>query len=151
MSEEIRKELLSPCGLYCGVCGIRFAHVEQDQKLKESLARVYGLSPEDIQCEGCLSSVVFKFCRICALKKCAGEKGYEGCHQCVDFPCAHVQNYPWPEAKTMILEAIPRWREMGTRQWVEAEEERYRCPHCNALLFRGVKTCRKCRQKMERK
>lgn len=141
---EIEKELLAPCGLYCGVCGIRTAHRTQDPKLKDKLARAYGLSPEDISCEGCLSASPFKFCRVCAIRQCAGDRSFEGCYQCGDFPCSRVNEYPFPEARERILKAVPRWRELGTERWVEAEEKRYRCPQCQARLFRGAKKCRNC-------
>ena len=36
-----REELLSPCGLYCGVCGIHKAGVDKDEPLKEKLAKLY--------------------------------------------------------------------------------------------------------------
>ena len=34
---NIDNALLSPCGLYCGVCGILIAHRENNQKFKERL------------------------------------------------------------------------------------------------------------------
>lgn len=40
-----QKELLSPCGLYCGVCGIYLAHKEDNWKFKEVLARYYLHAP----------------------------------------------------------------------------------------------------------
>ena len=34
---QIEKELLAPCGLYCGVCGIRIAHRDDNEKFKARL------------------------------------------------------------------------------------------------------------------
>ena len=141
---EIRKEWLAPCGLYCGACAILMAHRDDNRKLKERLAPLFGVSPEGIRCEGCLSEEVFDFCTTCAIKSCAAQNGLEGCHQCNSFPCEHIRNFPVPIGKKVILQSIPRWREMGTEKWVEAEEKRYQCPHCGERLFRGAKRCRGC-------
>jgi hypothetical protein len=141
---EIKKELLAPCGLYCGVCGILLATREGNEKFKEKLAGVYNLPPEQITCEGCLSEKPFAYCQVCNIKACTRERGYEGCHQCADFPCAAIDSFPMPVGKKVILRTIPAWRELGTEAWVEAEEKRYHCPNCGYELFRGAKRCRKC-------
>lgn len=146
---EIRNELLAPCGLYCGVCAIMMAHRDNNQKFKERLAPVYGVSPEEISCEGCQSDLPFKYCRVCSIKSCVREKDYEGCHQCDDFPCERIDNFPFPQGKKVIMRAIPQWREMGTKNWVEAEEQRYQCPHCGNQLFRGAKRCRSCKEPVD--
>jgi hypothetical protein len=139
------KELLAPCGLYCGVCGILMAHRDNNQKFKERLSTVYGCKPEDIACEGCMSETRFSFCQHCPIRSCAVGKEYEGCHECADFPCAYIENFPIPIGKQGILRAIPEWRELGTEKWVEAEEKRYTCPECGQKLFRGAGRCRNCK------
>ncbi|MBI5250138.1 MAG: DUF3795 domain-containing protein [Desulfomonile tiedjei] len=144
-----KKELLAPCGLYCGVCGVFIAHRDHNEKFKERLSTVYGCSPEDIVCEGCLSENTFKYCRVCPIKTCTGQKNYQGCHQCGDFPCTIIENFPLPVGKKVILRAIPTWRELGTEIWVEQEELRYHCPHCGFELFRGAKRCRECKDPVD--
>ena len=52
---EIKQKLAAPCGLYCGACGIYFAHKTNNTKLKERLTSVYGVTVDEMQCEGCLS------------------------------------------------------------------------------------------------
>jgi len=146
---EIHKEWLAPCGLYCGVCAIMIAHRDDNQKFKEKLTGVYGVTADEIRCDGCLSDDPFKFCRMCHIKTCTSEKGYEGCHQCDEFPCEHIENFPVPVGKKVILRAIPQWREMGTEAWVEAEHARYRCPECGYDLFRGAKRCRNCKTEVD--
>ena len=146
---EIKKELLAPCGLYCGVCSIYIAHRDNNIKFKERLLPVYKMfvkNINDIACTGCLSDgVVFPVCQKCAIKSCCKEKEIEGCHQCNEFPCKYIENFPIPVGKKVILRTIPTWRELGTEKFVEEEEKRYHCPECGNPLFRGAKRCNICK------
>ena len=145
----VNKELAAPCGLYCGVCGIFVATRDNNEKFKERLAPVYGAKGEDLNCDGCLSQRVFGYCQVCPIKSCCKEKKIEGCHQCNDFPCQFIDTFPIPVGKKVILRSVPRWREIGTEKWIEEEESRYVCPHCNYPLFRGAKTCRNCKSPVD--
>ncbi|MGD2127059.1 MAG: DUF3795 domain-containing protein [Desulfobacteraceae bacterium] len=154
---EINADYLAPCGLYCGVCGILYATRNDNQKFRDRLLGVYrgripgseNLRAEDIHCRGCLSEEPFIYCRMCSIKDCVSSRGYSGCHQCEDFPCAHIDAFPIPVGKKVIMRAIPYWREMGTERWVKDEEARYRCPECGHRLFRGAKRCNRCRTEVD--
>jgi len=145
---EINKDLLAPCGLYCGVCSIYIAHRDNNQKFKEKLMKVYKpfvKGVNEIACMGCLSEgVVFPVCRVCSIKKCCTAKEIEGCYQCEEFPCKYIENFPIEVGKRVIMRTIPAWREIGTEKYVEEEERRYHCPNCDNQLFRGAKRCNKC-------
>ena len=139
-------ELLAPCGLYCGVCGVYMASRDNNQKLKEKFAVAYGVSPEQIVCRGCLSDEKFVFCKVCGIKKCVTEKDIEGCHQCEEFPCKLIDDFPVPVGKKVILRSVPDRKKLGSKKWAEAEESRYKCLHCNNHLFRGAKRCGSCKE-----
>ena len=61
---KVNPDLVSPCGLYCGVCAIYIAHLDNNEKFKERLVNLYkggvngkGILPnceylttEDIKC-----------------------------------------------------------------------------------------------------
>jgi len=140
----INQELVAPCGLYCGVCGIYCASVNNDQPLKEKLAKAYGDTPDKINCRGCLSDSVYWYCKVCDIKICTKEKGYAGCHQCDSFSCGKIESFPVPEGKKNILRAIPRWKELGTEEFIKAEEKLFSCDNCGTQLFRGARKCRQC-------
>ena len=140
----INKDLVAPCGLYCGLCGIHYATVSGDQKLKEKLARAYGDSPEKIHCQGCRSEDVYWYCAVCPIKSCVTEKGIEGCSQCESFPCDKVEKFPVPEGKKNILRAVPVWRKLGTEEFIKAEEKLFSCKQCGSIMFRGARKCREC-------
>ena len=146
---EVKKELLSPCGLWCGACSIYIAHKNNNLKFKEKLLPIYkafAKDLDDIACTGCLSEgTVFPVCQVCAIKKCCKDKKIDGCYQCEEFPCKYIDNFPIPVGKKVILRSVPFWRQHGTEKYVEAEMERYHCPECGNQLFRGTKRCNKCK------
>ena len=86
---KINPDLISPCGLYCGVCAIYIAHRGNNRKLKERLVDLYkggvsgkGILPnmenltiEDIKCRGCLSDEQFMHCRQCEIRACTSGPG----------------------------------------------------------------------------
>ena len=140
----MKQDLISPCGLYCGVCAIYCATADGDEPLKEKLAIAYGDTTDKINCRGCRSDLVYWYCAVCAIKSCTKEKGYLGCHQCAEFPCDIINNFPAPEGKKHIMRAIPLWKEIGTEAFIEAEEKFFSCAHCGIKLFRGARKCRRC-------
>ena len=160
---KINPDFISPCGLYCGVCAIYVAHRDNNQKFKERLVHVYKgdipgkgtlpnsdeLSIEDINCCGCLSDEQFLHCRQCEIRDCSKEKGYTGCHQCDEFPCQYIEDFPMTVGKKVILRAIPHWREVGTEKWIQDEEARYICPECGNKVFRGVVRCNQCKANLD--
>lgn len=140
----VNKGLVSPCGLYCGVCNTYYATINNDKALAEKIAKGYGMPVEKIACHGCMSDTVFEYCKVCAIKSCTAKNGYEGCYQCGQFPCDKIEAFPFPEAKTNILRAVTEWKRLGTEEWVKSEEQLFSCSKCGAVLFRGARKCRKC-------
>jgi hypothetical protein len=141
---SVKNEYLSPCGMYCSVCSVRAAYQNNDQELKIPLASFFGTSPENIVCEGCMSGTIFQFAKTCSIRACALEKKLKGCHQCDDFPCNNIKNFPMEPSKNMMLEAIPRLKELGTERWVAEVENRYTCSKCGTLLHRYANKCSNC-------
>ena len=159
----INPDFLSPCGLYCGVCAIHLAARDNNVKLQERLVNLYkgstpdkgtlpnseNLSVEDIHCGGCLSDALFMHCQQCEIRTCTKARGYAGCHECDEFPCAHIDDFSMAVGKKVILRAVPHRREAGTEKWVQDEEARYTCPECGNKVFRGAGRCNQCRVKLD--
>jgi hypothetical protein len=154
---EINQKFLAPCGLYCGVCGVYYATRDNNEKFITKLIDLYQsnipnlprLTSESIHCQGCLSDHPSFFCSHCQIKDCTKAKGYQGCHQCHEFPCQFIEQFPMPVGKKVILRAIPYWREQGTEKWVEDEIARYHCPQCGHEVFRGAKRCNQCKTALD--
>jgi len=160
---NMNPDLISPCGLYCEVCAIYIAHRDNNWKLKEKLASLYkggvpgkgalpnceNLSADNIQCGGCLSDNLFMHCKQCEIRDCTKKKGYAGCHQCDEFSCQFIDNFPMTIGKKVILRAVPYRRKVGTERWIQDEEARYFCPECGNKVFRGAAKCNKCHTKLD--
>ena len=140
----VKDEYLSPCGMYCSVCSVQAAIKNNDQTLKEKLASVFGTSPENIVCEGCMSDKTFQMVKVCSIRACAQNNGLKGCHECDDFPCNNIKNYPIELARNRILEAIPRWKELDTERFVAEVENHHTCSKCGTLLHRYADKCSNC-------
>jgi hypothetical protein len=143
---SVKKEYLSPCGMYCSVCAVRAADRDNDQELKGMLAPIFGVKSEQVACEGCRSEETFQFAKACAIRTCAGEKRLESCHECEDFPCDHFSTFPFEISKQQMLAALPRWKELGTEKWVRETEKRFTCSYCGSLLHRYATACNRCRK-----
>ena len=159
----INPDFLAPCGLYCGVCAIHIAHRDGNEKFKERLVGLYQgkvagkgtlpgsqvLTTAHIRCQGCFSGDLFMHCQQCEIRECTKEKGYAGCHECGDFPCKHIDQFPMSVGKKVILRAVPYRRQFGDEKWVMDEEARYHCPACGHKVFRGAAKCNQCGVKLD--
>ena len=151
--KTINPDLISPCGLYCGVCAVYIAHRDNNQKFKERLVGLYKgalpdcehLTVEDMKCRGCCSDERFVHCRNCDIRACVKKKNYTGCHRCNEFPCRYIDNIPMAVGKKVIMRAVPYRRAVGTEQWAHDEKARYVCPQCDNEVFRGAVKCNRCK------
>ncbi len=159
--EEVEnRTLMAPCGLYCGTCAVYLAHRDRNEKFRAKIAAAYGSSPAETKCAGCMQpdppDCLFGFCRSCPIRECVRAKGYYSCHQCSDFPCPYIENFPIPVGRRVMPRAIAKWRECvaelgdhdGSVAWARSECERYHCPDCGHPLFRGAIRCRGCGQEV---
>ena len=88
--EFSNKDLMAPCGLYCGTCGVYIATRDGNEKFKNVMGNLYGTKPEETECSGCMqpdaSKKLYAYCKTCTIRDCAKTKGYYSCHQCVFRP-----------------------------------------------------------------
>jgi hypothetical protein len=157
--EEIRnKDLMAPCGLYCGVCGVYIATRDGNDKFKTVMGNLYGTKPEETECLGCMQSdppkKLYGFCQGCPIRNCVRSKGQPSCYPCKEWPCSLIENFGFATGMRVMKRAIPVWRskvvehgdEKGSTEWARSECERYHCPSCGEPLFRGAQRCRACKR-----
>ncbi len=160
---EINPNFVSPCGLYCGVCAIHIAQQDKNEKFKERLVRLYkggvrgkgtlpgseNMTTKDIRCQGCCSDELFLHCKQCFIRDCVQKKQIKGCHECDDFPCDYIENFPMTVGRKVIMRCVPYRRKHGTKKWIKDEEARYYCPECGNKVFRGVVKCNQCKTELD--
>ena len=131
-------ELVTYCGLYCGLCSARGRVRRQAETLRQSMAKdgydVWGANLPGFQefwtflgdlcdpekaCPGCRQGGGPPFCSI---RKCARERDVDVCAFCDEFPCRRIESigkgYP-----TLIADG-KRMKEIGTEAWIAEQEER---------------------------
>ena len=112
---SVKNEYLSPCGMYCSVCSVLAAYQNNDQKLKEKLASVFGTSPENIVCQGCMSGKTFEFVKTYSIRACAQKKRLKGCHQCDDFPCNNIKKFSYRDCQKWDIGSYTSMEGIGHR------------------------------------
>ncbi len=156
--DEFRnKDLMAPCGLYCGVCGVYISHRDGNEKFRNLMAKLYGSKPEQTACLGCMQpdppEQLYGYCRSCKIRDCIRSKDLYSCHQCDEWPCDMIESFGIATGLRVMKRTIPIWRakvaehgdEKGSIGWARSECERYHCPDCGNPLFRGAQRCRACK------
>ena len=155
--EEIRnRELMAPCGLYCGVCGVYIATRDNNEKFKTVMGNLYGTKPEETECLGCMQpdppQKIYGYCKSCPIRDCIRAKDFYSCHQCEEWPCDLISNFAFATGRRVMENTIPLWRQKvselgdaaGSESWAREVCARYHCTSCGKPLFRGVQKCRAC-------
>ena len=152
------KDLMAPCGLYCGACGVYIATRDNNDKFKAIMGNLFGTRPEETECFGCMQpdppKKLYAYCKACPIRNCVTSKGYYSCHQCKEWPCDMIEEFPNAVGVRVMKRTIPIWRakvaehgdERGSVEWVRSECERYHCSSCGNPLFRGAESCRACKR-----
>ena len=86
-------KMIAHCGLDCTKCDAYIATINNDDELRESVAKLWSelngveITPEMINCEGCrVDGVKTPFCSdFCAIRKCALGKGLNTCADCAEL------------------------------------------------------------------
>jgi hypothetical protein len=90
------------CGMVCRGCPVYWVSMEQDgerrKRMQAEIARISNemyktkLAAEDVTgCGGCKGDSDQMFCKDCAIRPCAAEKGIENCAHCNDYPCDKLE------------------------------------------------------------
>ena len=87
------KKYIACCGLDCESCEARRATVNDDDSLRQKVAKEWSelngveITPEMINCVGCrIDGVKTPFCdSLCPIRQCALERSVETCGTCADM------------------------------------------------------------------
>lgn len=121
--------MVAPCGICCTFC---YVHLRKKKP-----------------CPGCRFSGEGKpnHCRKCKIKDCIDEKGLKLCSDCPDYPCLLIKRMDRSyrtRYKESLVKKMELIKENGMDNFLAAEAERLRCPHCRGALSIHDKLCSEC-------
>ena len=122
----MNEELIAPCGMNCGVCSGYLA-LKYDLRNKGiRMSHCAGCRPRDKRC-----SFLKKRCTLLLHSK------VNYCYECNDFPCeglSHIDKRYRMYFRMSMVENLESIKKNGIRQFLEKEEERWKCPECGGVI-----------------
>jgi hypothetical protein len=119
----MKKELVAPCGINCGVC--KYYHREKNT------------------CPGCRTRDENKpdYCLKCIIVNCEKLKKTKSgfCFECPDFPCKRLKNLDKRykiKYHMSLLENQKYFKKKGMMSFLKREKKKWRCTNCD-----GIVTC----------
>lgn len=132
------KNLVTYCGLYCGLCGVRARIPQRAAALRESLRVAEKEGPEPFR--RVLAELAAppgnRCCRAgtcdntghCGIRKCAVAKGVFACPLCSEYPCKRIATLGRNEP-TLVHDG-QRLKEIGLEAWIAEQEHRRQVGFC---------------------
>jgi hypothetical protein len=132
------------CGLFCKACTVYIATKEAPDRLR-MLARRFGVTPDEMKCDGCRSERRGSVCRTCEFTTCTQEKGIAFCHDCDAYPCEQLEAFAgrMPHRVELWTDNA-RIKNAGHETWSKEIAARYSCRACTTINSAYDLRCRKC-------
>jgi hypothetical protein len=113
MEDLMSDVILAQCGLECGKCPARIAHLTNDDELRARTAvewsKAYNadIPPEAISCSGCrvAGEPKISHCSVCEVRLCGVERAQANCGECADYQsCRKIATLHamMPDAKKVL-------------------------------------------------
>jgi hypothetical protein len=108
------EKITAYCGLTCSKCPALLATQQDDDDERAKVAQMWSeqfkvdIKPEDINCNGCLSTTepLFSHCQVCEIRQCGQKRHLANCAYCEDYACEKLVKFleMVPEAKSTLEE-----------------------------------------------
>ncbi len=94
-------EMIAYCGINCSKCPTFIATLNDSNSERKDVAEKWSkqfksdIKPEDINCDGCLTTTerIFMHCKVCHIRKCGTEKKVKNCAYCEDYACDKLSKF----------------------------------------------------------
>ncbi len=117
--------LIAPCGMNCALCS-SYLSLKNDLRREGFKSYCDGCRPRDKQC-----AFLKKKCKPLQ----SGQVQY--CYECADFPCSslsHLDKRYRTLYRMSMIENLEFIRDKGIEQFMDKEEEKWRCPDCGETV-----------------
>ena len=114
-------ELITPCGMNCGICKSYLAYSRGIPKKRGKVSHCPGCLPRNKNC-------FIK--RDCSKLR---ENEIEFCFECEEMPCESLDRLDRRYKKRYnmsMVENLKALKEKGMQSFLEVQEEKYKCPKC---------------------
>jgi len=141
---KYNKTQAAVCGLFCPACTVFIATQEDPARLK-LIANQFGISEEEMKCNGCRSDKRIPYCDTCKLYPCAEEKGIDFCGECTEYPCDDLKEFQsLAPHRFELWEAQEQIVKDGYEKWMEDMIKHYSCSECGTINSTYDSNCRSC-------
>ena len=118
--------LIAPCGMNCGICSGYLAHKYDAKSKGIRMPYCTGCRPRDKKC-----AFLKKRCNLLLSYK------VQYCYECSDYPCErlrHIDNRYKKYFRMSMIENLEFIKENGIKQLLKKEQEKWKCPECEAVI-----------------
>lgn len=138
------KKMAAVCGLFCEACTLYIATQEDPPRLMALAAR-FGLSEDEVRCNGCRSDKRTTYCASCKMFACASRRGIDFCGECTEYPCPDLKQFQSERPHRIELwDNLEQIKTLGCKKWLETIREHYTCPQCRTINSAYDPRCRRC-------
>jgi hypothetical protein len=128
-------DMIAPCGMNCGTCKNYLAYSRGVPQKKGKVSHCSGCLPRGKNCfvkRGCkkLSSGQFKYC-----------------FECAEMPCdkiSRLEKRYRERYATSFVQNLKELKEKGIAKFLQAQENRFKCPNCGDVVSVHDNKCYKC-------
>lgn len=126
MKESFTQDLIAPCGMNCNICNAYLA-LKHDVKNKGiRMPYCIGCRPRDKKC-----AFLKKQCNTLM------HHTVQFCYDCIKFPCQnlkHINSRYQKHFRMSLLENLADIKKNGMKNFLKAQEQKWRCPRCGGVL-----------------
>jgi hypothetical protein len=144
--------LTSRCGIYCGACYVYRAQ-EDGGAFLEVVSERLGVPPDEVRCGGCTGpeEELWRNCKKCEVLPCLNGRGIEFCYMCPEFDEGSCEKYERisrfaSERGEDVRAAMERIRAGEAEAWLEEQDQKWRCPHCQGNISWYEEICHHCNE-----
>ena len=122
----MNERLIAPCGMNCAICSGYLAYQHDVKSRGIRMPYCIGCRPRDKKC-----AFLKKGCELLLIGK------VEYCYECNDFPCERLERLDKRYRtyfKMSMIENLEYIKKNGINQFLEKEEERWKCPRCGGVI-----------------
>lgn len=141
LPNKFAPDLIAPCGMNCGICKAYLAYTHGVPHQRGKVTHCAGCNPRAKNCyikRGC---------------KQLSKHQIQSCSQCDTMPCKHLDHLDKRYRERYGMSMIENLRELkakGIDNFLENQQEKYRCPNCGDVVCVHDGKCYSCGYKREK-